>query len=225
MMNCNFYNPNVPYSTMKDGIKKGEMRVKGIGTIKLQPNIASVSLGVITEDRSLEIAQKENAQISTQVLSGLMHMGIPEKDIMTGSYTIDSQYDYIEGKQIFRGYKVTNTFIVTIRDIDKVGAIIDESVKNGVNSVNNIKFTVDDISIYYNRALQLAIKDTIVKSRQIAETLRIKVNRTPSNIVEEGYDQMAPEPTTLKMYASVTPIMPGEIQIIARIESVFNYNL
>lgn len=220
MLNSNFYNSNTSYFYTK----KGSIKVKGIGIVKAQPNIAIVSLGVITENKNLEIAQRENAEISTQVINGLRDMGISDKDISTMSYTIEPQYDYVEGKQIFRNYNVTNILSVTIRDIEKVGEIIDTSVRNGVNTVNNIKFTVDNMSIYYNKALNLAVKDAVRKAVEIGNTLKINVNRIPSSIVEESYEEIIPEATTVKMYASFTPIMPGEIKITAKIEGTFNYN-
>lgn len=219
-MNCDFYNSGMAYCHMK----KGVMKVRGVGIVKAQPNIAVVSLGVITENKSLEIAQTENAEKSIAVINGLETMGIPNSDISTGSYVIEQQYDYIEGKQIFRNYKVTNILNVTIRDVDKVGEIIDNSVRNGVNVVNNIKFTIDNMSIYYNKALNLAVKDAMRKAVEIGNTLKVNVNKVPSSIVEENYNEAVPQPIMMKMYAATTPIMPEEIKITAKIEGTFNYN-
>lgn len=220
MLNCNFYNPMIPYAN----IKKGRIKVNGIGVVKVQPNIAIISLGVVTENKNLEVAQVQNAEISTKVINGLKDMGIPNKDISTKNYTIEPQYDYVEGKQIFRGYKVTNTLNVTIRDINRVGEIIDTSVKNGVNVVDNIKLTVDNMSIYYSKALNLAVKDAVRKAVEIGNTLRVNVNKIPVSIVEESYKEIIPQETMVKAYSSSTPIMSGEINITAKIESIFNYN-
>ncbi|WP_034868173.1 SIMPL domain-containing protein [Clostridium lundense] len=220
MLNCNFYNPSILYAN----IKKGRIKVNGIGVVKTQPNIAIISLGVVTENKNLEVAQGENAEISTKVINGLKDMGIPNKDISTKNYTIEPQYDYVEGKQIFRGYKVTNILNVTIRDINRVGEIIDTSVKNGVNVIDNIKFTIDNMSTYYSKALNLAVKDAMRKAVEIGNTLKVNVNEIPTSIVEESYEEIIPQATMVKMYSSSTPIMPGEINITAKIESIFNYS-
>ncbi len=219
-MNCDFYNPGMAYCHMK----KRVMKIRGLGIVKAQPNIAIVSLGVITENKNLEIAQTENAKKSIAVINGLKTMEIPNSDISTGSYVIELQYDYVEGKQIFRNYKVTNILNVTIRDVDKVGEIIDSLVRNGVNVVNDIKFTVDNMSIYYNKALNLAVKDAMRKAVEIWNTLKVNVNKVPSSIVEENCNEAMPQPIMMKMYAATTPIMPEEIKITAKIEGTFNYN-
>jgi hypothetical protein len=205
-------------------MKKRVMKIRGLGIVKAQPNIAIVSLGVITENKNLEIAQTENAKKSIAVINGLKTMEIPNSDISTGSYVIELQYDYVEGKQIFRNYKVTNILNVTIRDVDKVGEIIDSLVRNGVNVVNDIKFTVDNMSIYYNKALNLAVKDAMRKAVEIWNTLKVNVNKVPSSIVEENCNEAMPQPIMMKMYAATTPIMPEEIKITAKIEGTFNYN-
>jgi Uncharacterized conserved protein len=201
-----------------------KMNINGKGSVMTEPDIAIVSLGVITENKELKAAQEENAAKSTEVINSLINSGIEEKDIKTEAYTINPEYDYVEGKQIFRGYKVTHTFKVTIKDIKKVGEIIDAAVSSGANVVNNITFTISNPSIYYKKALNLAIDDAIKKAKSIESNLEITVNRIPISITEEGqsYTPMA-EKALYSAPTSATPIKEGQIEIIANIKAVFIY--
>jgi len=192
-----------------------KMNINGKGNVMVDPDIATVSLGVTTENKELKAAQQENAVKSTQVLNSLTNNGIEQKDIKTEAYTINPEYDYIEGKQVFRGYKVTHTFKVTIKNLKKVGEIIDSAVASGANMVNNINFTISNPSIYYRKALNLAIDDAVRKAKSLEEGLEITINRIPISIIEEG---QSPTPIAEKaLYsapAAVTPIKEGQIEIL-----------
>ncbi|MBS5822750.1 MAG: SIMPL domain-containing protein [Clostridium argentinense] len=221
MRSSNFYGNDQYYN--QNRADQGEMRVIGIGNIQTEPDIAIVNLGVITEAKNLETAQRENIIISNRVIDKLEEIGVLRKDIQTSIYNIEPQYDYIEGKQIFRNYKVTNIFTVTIRDIENVGEIIDAAVSTGVNNVGNINFTISDYDYYYKRTLQSAVINAIEKAVTIGETLRIPVNTVPVSIKEQPPIQEFESRAIMKTYTASTPVMPGEIEITATVEASFQY--
>ncbi|MEA4828272.1 MAG: SIMPL domain-containing protein, partial [Clostridium sp.] len=99
------------------------VKLNGKGTLKTKPDMAILTLGVITEGKELKTVQEENALKTNSLINRLKAMGINERDIQTQSYNVDIEYDYVDGKQVFRGYRVTNTIVVTIRDINKTGEI------------------------------------------------------------------------------------------------------
>lgn len=199
------------------------LKVEGIGSIKVQPNMAIVVLGVVTENKQLKLAQEENAARMTAVLSTLRVMGIPSEDIQTQSYNITPQYDFIEGKQVFRGYRVEHLLEVTIRDMNKIGEIIDAAVQSGANQVNSIKFSISNPSIYYQQALNAAVDDALMKARTLGGKLNIEVSQVPIQIVEMGYESGGPIPMMYQAVGATTPIQTGQIEISARIEAIFAY--
>ncbi|MEW9095735.1 MAG: SIMPL domain-containing protein [Clostridiaceae bacterium] len=216
------YNNNY-YSHKQHNFERGRMRLNGLGVLKVEPDIAIVTLGVITEDKSLEKAQRENAIRTNKVIEALKSMGINEEDISTLSYNIEPQYDFIEGRQKFRGYKVSNMLNVKVREINRVGEVVDRAVQAGANSVSNIKFTAENIGSYYNKALNLAIRDVVLKAVEVSNTLNVQLNKTPVSIVEQSLREIGESTADLKVYAASTPIIPGEINVVARIEAIFCY--
>ncbi len=199
-----------------------KMKVEGTGIVRVQPDIATASLGVVTENVQLRQAQAENSRIITAVISALKELGVESGDIQTQSYTIEPQYDFVDGKQVFRGYRVRHILKVTIRDIRRTGEIIDASVASGANIVNNISFSVSQPSNYYQQALKAAIDDAFVKAATIGNRLQVRVNPVPERIVEERYEA-PPMPFLMQAADTSTPIQPGQIEIAARIEAVFRY--
>lgn len=216
----NYYNAE-EFKKMKYANK---LKVFGSGAVNVKPDMAEVIISVITEDKELEAAQKLNAKITEQVIENIMKQGVSKKDIQTQSYSINMKYDYIDGKQIFRGYIVTNSLKVIIRDVNSVGKVIDAAVQGGANSINNISFIVSEPSKYYNLALKLAIKDSQSKAMAIAEKLNVSISEVPIQIVELSSNVVTPLMTAgLKASTTATPIEAGENKIIANIEAVFSY--
>jgi len=200
-----------------------KMKVEGKWSVNARPDIAVVILSVITENKQLSIAQKENSENTAAVIKSLRENGIPPVDIQTQAYNITPQYDYVEGKQVFRGYRVEHSLKVTIRDMARIGKIIDDAVENGANQVSSIVFSVSNPAAYYQLALNAAVDDAARKAHTLANKLNIAVSKAPVQIIEMGYEAGTPVPMTYQTTGAVTPIQTGQIEISARIEAVFAY--
>ena len=219
------YYPYVPYHRQPDSEQRvRSMTVTGNGSVSVQPDIARIQLAVVTEDESLTQAQQENAQAMNQVIEALMTLGLARENIQTTSYTIIPNYDFVDGLQVFRGYEVRNEITVEVQSIDQIGKIIDVAVQNGVNHVSNIQFTVQDKQHYYQEALVSALQNATMKSQTIAQTMQLNLDPTPIRIVEEVIDNQI----NFKAFATSldnisTPIEPGEIIIMAKVEVKYQY--
>lgn len=205
----------------KNQCDKSKIQVTGESTLKVNPNMAMVNIGIDTEDKDLQKAQQQNAKISRIVIKGLENMGIKKNDISTVIYNIEPLYDYVDGKQVFNTYSVSNVLNVNITDMNKIGLVIDESVKNGANNIKDITFTVSNPEVYYNKALQLAVKNSVEKAMIIGNVLNIKVNKIPCSIEERTIEFMNNSFNAAKLAG--TDILPGSVKINAGVSSVFSY--
>ncbi|HOQ17165.1 MAG TPA: SIMPL domain-containing protein [Defluviitaleaceae bacterium] len=206
------------------GINK--ITVRGEGVIKVKPDMAYITLGVRTENKDAKQAQKENANKMNQVIAAVKNMGIDEKDIQTSGYSVYPQYDYESktGERIV-GYTVTNTISVTVRDISKVGELLDLAVKEGANLSGGIQFSVSDTEKYYNEALKQAIKNAQGKAAAIGEALGVVI-KAPVSVVETSYGGRSvvyADEESFKTNAVSTPVEIGEMDINAIVEVIYQY--
>ncbi|KGP90109.1 hypothetical protein N780_06880 [Pontibacillus chungwhensis BH030062] len=217
-----------PQPLYRDGQRNANrfLTVTGIGSVKIEPNVANIKLGVETQDEELTTAQQTNAQTLDQVIDSLIQIGIPKENIQTVDYFIFPQYDYIDGKQQFRGYEVTHLINVTIENLDQTGEVIDTAVANGANRVSNISFTVQDPQSYYQEALASALKNANTKAQTIAQTMNLQMDMTPISIDEQLPPSQATPQTMVKsqaLGATSTPVEPGQLEITARVETKYQY--
>lgn len=200
------------------------IRVEGQGSVKVQPDIATVIVGVTTENEQLKAAQDENSLKINRILNALREMGISSNDIQTQTYFISPQYDYIDGKQVFRSYMVMHELKIIIRYMNRVGEVIDTAVRNGANQVSSISFAVEDTSVYYRQALAYAVDDVMAKARTLGQKLKIDISNVPVQIIEEGYQRgITAEPYLFQRSEAPTQIQTGQTEITARIDAMFSY--
>ncbi|MDU0201172.1 MULTISPECIES: SIMPL domain-containing protein [Paenibacillus] len=202
------------------------IEVLGEGTVTATPNRAVVDLGVVTDGPNLQAIQAENAKAISNIIQSVMSLNIPREKIQTQDYRIEIVYDYVDGKQIFRGYKITHLLRITTDHVDQTGKLVDTAVANGANQVTSIQFTIAHPEFYENQALSVAIQHARQKAYTIANTLGVTLGAIPSQ-VQESPRPAGPIPymATAKFAASAveTPIEPGQLTIKAAVRVWFHF--
>jgi uncharacterized protein YggE len=202
--------------------------VTGTGKVYLTPDIAYVSIGVHTENKDATKAVADNNTKSQAVKDALVTLGIEAKDIQTTNFSIYPQQQYDQqGKPTGDiNYVVDNSIYVTVRDITKVGEVLDASVKAGANSINGIQFDVVDRSKALSDARKLAVADAQAQAEELAQaagvtlgavqTINTSGGSTPVPMYEKAYGggvAMAAAPSV--------PISPGQMTLQTDVNMVF----
>ena len=201
------------------------MSVTGNGDIVVKPDHVQFQIEVRTEGEDVSAAQQENAVIMNRVISSLLALNIPREAIQTTNYMISPIYDYIEGRQVFRGYEVQNAITVKMTNISQAGIVIDTAIQNGANYVSAIQFKIEDSDAYYQQALSLALVNAIEKAKSMAETMQVPIQLIPIEIIEESQD-VTPVPyksAQLHTQEFITPIEQGRIPIHASVRAKFRF--
>ncbi|TMW70718.1 SIMPL domain-containing protein [Alteribacter natronophilus] len=215
--------PNLP--AHRNDETRNMIKVKGEGSVTSAPDRADVALGVVNEEMDVGTAQQENAEAIRNVIDAVTSLGVPEENIQTVEYRIDTQYDFIDGEQQFRGYRVTHMLQITLDDLDLTGQVVDDAVEAGANTISSITFSISDPASLYNEALELALRDAKGKAETIADELGVFVDEPPVT-VREISPSTSPVPYQTALYAKAegTPIQPGTLTILALVETDYRYN-
>jgi uncharacterized protein len=212
---------------LKNPIARSEsvnfMNIEGKGVVRAVPNIVIATIGVLEEDVNLEAALSASAQKTSAVISAIKNLGVDERDIQTSAFNVEPRYDYMNGQRIFRGFAVSNILKITVREVNNLGEIIDTSVRSGANIVRDINFAVENVSDYYNEALRLAIADSRRKAQAVATEVNVALNEIPIFIQEERDLPVSIRSVQLQALDSVTPILPGELEITSNIKVTYSY--
>ena len=160
---------------------KRTINVTGTGKVTLTPDIAYVSIGVHTEGKDAAEAVATNTSQAQKVVGALNAFKIDPKDIQTINFSIYPQQQYDnEGKPQGITYVVDNTVYVTLRDIDKLGELLDAVVKAGSNSINSIQFDVADREAALSEARKLAVANGQKQAEELATAAGVKLGQVLS---------------------------------------------
>ena len=165
-----------PVVTYQSQPQMRALNVNGVGQVTLVPDIAYINIGVRTEADDVTTALADNSDLADAISKELKALGVEEKDIQTTSFNVYpmQQYDN-NGKVTKTTYVVENTVYITVRDLAKLGKLLDASVNAGANNIYGITFDVEDKSAAIEKARELAIEDAKTKAQSIADVSGVKL--------------------------------------------------
>lgn len=151
--------------------------VSAEGKATAVPDLATINFSVVTEAKTAKDAQNKNAEKMNQVIDYLKTLGIDKKDIKTTSYSLYPRYDYPDGKSVFIGYTLTNSISVKMRDFNKMGDLIANSVELGINQVGDVQFSIENPDTIKAEASSIAMENAKEKAGRLAEKAGVKLGK------------------------------------------------
>jgi hypothetical protein len=157
------------------------------------------------------------------VIAVLKDAGIAEKDIQTAQFSIQPVYASQEPRTEpkLAGYTVSNQVHVTIREISKVGDVLDRVVAAGATDVGNVSFLVADASKVLDQAREVAIGDARRKAEVYAKAAGLQLGQAEWITEDTGNGISAPI-MARALVAAPVPIASGEDTLRVRVTVGFD---
>ncbi len=194
--------------------------VIGDGSVSVAPDYARLSGGVTTRAKTVKEATDANSKSMSAVTAALLDLGIAQQDIRTSRFSIQPVYAPAQPQAEPRltGYSVSNQVIVTVRQLTKVGDVIDRMVAAGATDVGNVAFLVADPSKALDQAREAAVADARRKAELYARASGLTLGGVAWITEDSSY---APPVPMAAMRAgavkAAVPIAEGEETLRARI--------
>ncbi|AJY45564.1 SIMPL domain-containing protein [Martelella endophytica] len=196
--------------------QQAAINVSAEGDATLVPDMATVSLSVVSQADDTATALSDNSAAMTKVIDALKASGIAETDIQTTDFSVSPRYDQVKAddgttQSRITGYEVHNGLAVKIRDLSKLGSVLDQSVKLGVNSGGGISFSNSDPSKAEDEARREAVANALAKAKTLAEAAGV----TLGDVLSISEQSSSPQPVMFRAMAmakadSAVPVAAGE---------------
>ncbi len=196
--------------------------VDGSGEVYIEPDIATINIGLETKNTDASVAQIENNEIMQQITQAMKELNVDEKDIQTVNYNIYRSYEYNNDNQEDQ-FIVNNSFKIIVRDLDNIGLVVDKAVELGANQVNNIQFSVIDQNKAYKEALDLAVMEAKEKAQQLASNLDEKIESVISISENSNNYPVFADMGYARSESAMAPIETGQLTIRANVSVKFKY--
>ena len=193
--------------------------VTGEGSAEVAPDMALIDLGVVKDAKTAREALDANNKAMADILAALKGDGIADKDLQTSGFMINPQYQYPQSSTgenpppVLTGFQVTNTVTLRVRDLSRLGEILDKAVTLGANQGNAIRFLNDKPDAAVSTARKKAVENAIAKAKELTDAAGVGLGRV-LEISETSYraEPMPMMRAVAKDYAAAgaVPIAAGE---------------
>jgi uncharacterized protein len=203
------------------------LNVSGNGAVYLTPDIAYIYLGVHTEKAAVAQAVNVNNTQTQALVDALKNMGVAAADIQTSNFSVytGQSYDKTTGESSGTYYAVDNTVYVTVRDLTKLGDLLNAAVGAGANNINSITFDVADKTAAMAQARQKAMINASDLADELAKTAGVTLGEIQSITYADNspvtYYGMGGGGGAAAPNASV-PIQPGQTQISVTVSVTYD---
>lgn len=201
--------------------------VVGEGKVRIRPDIARATIGVEVVEPSVREASAENKRVIEEVLTALKDQGVAESDIQTSGFSIWAERLNPEGSlsETNTRYHVTNNVVVVIRELDRLGNLLDAAIEAGANTMYGIEFKLEEPGLVEGNARQAAIDNARFKAEELAKLTNVKIGDvvTISEIIGSGGGFYSGAFAESAAYGGGggTPISPGELNLTKQFQVTY----
>lgn len=207
------------------------VRVVGRGEAQLAPDMAIISLAVTREAKTAREALDANNEAMAATIAAMKEAGVAEKDLQTSGFSIEPRRIYPRNDDgetrppRIVGYIVTNQLTVRVRDLDRLGELLDRSVTLGVNQGGQIRFVNDDPDAALAEARAAAMRDALARATTLVEAAGVELG--PVLEISEQIDRPGPAPIARTQFremaesAAAVPVEAGENSYSVTVQAVW----
>jgi len=200
--------------------------VRGTGVVSTAPDQVRLSMQVMTRSSSASAAMSEASGRTNEVLLKLQAHGVEVKDIQTRRISVNPEYDREKrtSPPTISGYVAQSEFSALFRGdaIEQLGKFLDKAVAAGVTNIGGMSYETSERPALEQRALGEAAKDARMRAEKLAAQLGARIGQVLS-ITESGLSAPGPrmDVMAMGMSESGSPVMTGEMDVVARVEVTF----
>ena len=202
--------------------------VVGEGTVSIEPDIATASIGVEVVRPTVREASAAAQSIMEDVQAALLSQSIDETDIQTRHFSIFAERfgpgGLLDEDEV--RYRVSNTVFITVRDLESIGDVLDAAIDSGANNIYGVDFSLADPASVESEARARAVADAFDKAEELADLIGVGIGEVMgiSEIIGQGggffggnFSRMA----AAEMGGGSGSISPGELSLTMQLQITY----
>jgi uncharacterized protein YggE len=197
--------------------------VSASGEASVAPDLALVRFAVAENGKELDAARQSVNVRASAVLARVRDLGVADADLRAPDVQIHPEYDYRHGQKL-TGYRVVRRMTARVRDLDRLGALLDAVVAAGANEVQGAEMTASDPSAADHAALAAAVATARARATAIAESAGVTLGDVVR--VEEGEPHGGQQPIGMMAMAESadvpTEVAAGDLTVTRHIRAWFS---
>jgi uncharacterized protein YggE len=200
---------SVPGSAVAADAPERTVSVSATGSVVAEPDLATISTGVVSEAETAREALSRNTATMAKVIEGLKALGIAASDIRTTAVNVEPRYRSVKDQApSIIGYQVVNQVRITARELKRLGEVLDQIVSLGVNQISGINFEVSKAEDLKDEARKAAMANALRRAKLYASSAGAEIGQVL--VISEDAPVAAPRAMARSSLAAAdVPIEPG----------------
>ncbi|MBC56047.1 MAG: hypothetical protein CL814_03830 [Confluentimicrobium sp.] len=201
------------------------LTVTGEAEVAAAPDMAVITVGVTSLARSAADAMDDTSVKTAEILAALAAAGIAERDLQTRALRLNPNWANRSstpgaGPKI-DGFVASNTVMVRVRDLDRLGGVLDTVLGLGANEFGGLSFGLQNPAPAQDEARRAAVAEAMRKAQLYAEAAGLTLGPVLS-LSEAGGARPAPMMMEAARMADAVPVAAGEVSVSAAVTMVFD---
>lgn len=198
------------------------LQVSGEGRVSVKPDVASVQAGITETGKDLAAVNAAASAAMRRMLDALAKAGVPAKDVQTTRHDVSVDRPWTDkGPGPITGYTVVQEVRITVRDLGKVGAVLERLLAAGSNTLRGLAFEKDDPTPEQARALAEAFRAARAKAEVLARAANVTLGDVLTLTAGGGGRPIPMMRTAMAMEKAAAPVSPGEVEVTATVDVTF----
>lgn len=210
-----------PAAAAEPDLKAGErsLTVSASASVNAEPDLAFFSAGVVSDAETVKDALAKGSATMTKLIEGLKALGLGDGDLQTSALSVDPRYTLGKDQrtQVLSGYRVVARLHIVLRDVKRLGEIIDQAGQLGANQIGRVTFEVSNADALKDEARRAAVAKARARAElyakaagvQLGEVLRIFEEPAEARLVPLGVQRAT---------AGAIPIEAGSRALTAEVQ-------
>jgi uncharacterized protein len=203
-----------------------EILTSGSGESTLSPQRAVLWIGITSRAAAAADASSHNARVMNAVMDTLVRAGFRRDSLQNTAFGVGPNYDYENGNKLV-DYEATATIRVKVRDLSRIGRVIDQSLAAGATDISNVSYESDSLDIGRRQALAQAL----VKARDDARALAVAAGGGLGRLLEVnardaypyGYAMEAAAYSGMRASSGATSISPRDVTVRVTVQTRWEF--
>lgn len=151
--------------------------ITGVGEVTAAPDMATIDVGVVTERKTAKAAKAASDKAVTAFIDRLAAQGVTREQIESAHIQLSPRYQHSKDKAPeLVGYRAERQVTVTLNQLDKLNAVLDGALGEGINRIRQVQLTSSDQSALKDKAREAAVNDAKAKAEALAKSLDMRVD-------------------------------------------------
>lgn len=164
-------------AALADDARPRTVNVSGSGEVAAEPDMANLSLGVEARRPTMAEARSEVTKTVDRLLALTRELRIDPKHVNATRIQVQPEYSWNDKdrKRVLLGYVVSRQVQVEVRDLDKLGTLVERAVDAGVNQMGDPVLDSSKRKELEREAMAKAVQDARLNAETLATAAGAKL--------------------------------------------------